>query len=171
MKSDIVFPGRYSYIETGEHAQDNPLSWDQISPADYQTWNVSGNFDFAVEQSKKRIASNSYMMLIDEQAQWIKSQQDDDIYSLNYEDYSKELKLRIEETAKYDRLDDFKSSFTLQAPKLDIPELEKDADLKGKRLRWEEGLEKDIYLFEAVNVLEDLILPADKINKLAQIKE
>ena len=171
VKSDIVFPGRYSYIETGEQAQDNPLSWDQISPADYQTWNASGNFDFAVEQSKKRIASNSYMMLIDEQAQWIKSQQDDDIYSLNYEDYSKERKLRIEETAKYDQLDDFKSSFTLQAPKLDIPELEKDADLKERRLRWEEGLEKDIYLFEAVNVLEDLILPANKTNKLAQIKE
>jgi len=171
VKSDIVFPGRYSYIETGEQAQDNPLSWDQISPTDYQTWNASGNFDFAVEQSKKRIASNSYMMLIDEQAQWIKSQQDDDIYSLNYEDYSKERKLRIEETAKYDQLDDFRSSFTLQAPKLDIPELEKDADLKERRLRWEEGLEKDIYLFEAVNVLEDLILPANKTNKLAQIKE
>ena len=171
VKSDIVFPGRYSYIETGEQAQDNPLSWDQISPADYQTWNASGNFNFAVEQSKKRIESNSYMMLIDEQAQWIKSQQYDDMYSLNYENYSKERKLRIEETAKYDQLDDFKSSFTLQAPKLDIPVLEKDADLKERRIRWEEGLEKDIYLFEAVNVLEDLILPANKTNKLAQIKE
>lgn len=171
VKSDVVFPGRYSYIETGEQAQDNPLSWDQISPADYQTWNASGNFDFAVEQSKNRIASNSYMMLIDEQAQWIKSQQDDDSYSLNYDNYSKERKQRIEETAKYDQLDDFKSSFTLQAPKADVSALESDADLKERRARWEEGLEKDIYLFEAVNVLEDLILPANKTHKLAQIKE
>ena len=171
VKSDVVFPGRYSYIETGEQAQDNPLSWDQISPADYQTWNASGNFDFAVEQSKNRIASNSYMMLIDEQAQWIKSQQDDDSYSLNYDNYSKERKQRIEETAKYDQLDNFKSSFTLQAPKADVSVLESDADLKERRARWEEGLEKDIYLFEAVNVLEDLILPANKTHKLAQIKE
>lgn len=171
VKSDVVFPGRYSYIETGEQAQDNPLSWDQISPADYQTWNASGNFDFAVEQSKNRIASNSYMMLIDEQAQWIKSQQDDDSYSLNYDNYSKERKQRIEETAKYDQLDDFKSTFTLQAPKADVSALESDADLKERRARWEEGLEKDIYLFEAVNVLEDLILPANKTHKLAQIKE
>ncbi len=171
VKSDIVFPGRYSYIETGEQAQDNPLSWDQISPADYQTWNASGNFDFAVEQSKKRIASNSYMMLIDEQAQWIKSQQDDDSYSLNYENYSNERKQRIEETAKYDQLDDFKSSLMLQAPKADVSALESDADLKERRTRWEEGLEKDIYLFEAVNVLEDLILPANKTHKLAQIKK
>ena len=171
VKSDVVFPGRYSYIETGEQAQDNPLSWDQISPADYQTWNASGNFDFAVEQSKNRIASNSYMMLIDEQAQWIKSQQDDDSYSLNYDNYLKERKQRIEETAKYDQLDDFKSSFMLQAPKADVSALESDADLKERRARWEEGLEKDIYLFEAVNVLEDLILPANKTHKLAQIKE
>ncbi len=171
VKSDVVFPGRYSYIETGEQAQDNPLSWDQISPADYQTWNASGNFDFAVEQSKNRIASNSFMMLIDEQAQWIKSQQDDGSYSLNYDNYSKERKQRIEETAKYDQLDDFKSSFTLQAPKADVSALESDADLKERRARWEEGLEKDIYLFEAVNVLEDLILPANKTHKLAQIKE
>ena len=171
VKSDVVFPGRYSYIETGEQAQDNPLSWDQISPADYQMLNASDNFDFAVEQSKKRIASNSYMMLIDEQAQWIKSQQDDDSYSLNYDNYSKERKQRIEETAKYDQLDDFKSSFTLQAPKADESVLESDADLKERRARWEEGLEKDIYLFEAVNVLEDLILPANKTHKLAQIKE
>jgi carboxyl-terminal processing protease len=171
VKSDVVFPGRYSYIETGEQAQDNPLSWDQISPADYQMLNASDNFDFAVEQSKKRIASNSYMMLIDQQAQWIKSQQDDDSYSLNYDNYSKERKQRIEETAKYDQLDDFKSSFTLQAPKADESVLESDADLKERRARWEEGLEKDIYLFEAVNVLEDLILPANKTHKLAQIKE
>ena len=93
------------------------------------------------------------------------------MYSLNYEDYSKERKLRIEENTKYDQLDVFMSSFTLQAPKSDISALEKDADLKERRVRWEEGLEKDIYLFEAVNVLEDLILPANKTNKLAQIKE
>jgi len=111
------------------------------------------------------------MMLIDEQAQWIKSQQDDVSYSLNYDNYSKERKQRIEETAKYDQLDDFKSSFTLQAPKADVSALESDADLKERRARWEEGLEKDIYLFEAVNVLEDLILPANKTHKLAQIKE
>ena len=90
---------------------------------------------------------------------------------MNYYNYLKERKQRIEETAKYDQLDDFKSSFMLQAPKADVSVLESDADLKERRARWEEGLEKDIYLFEAVNVLEDLILPANKTHKLAQIKE
>lgn len=171
VKSDVVFPGRYTYIDTGEKAQDNPLSWDKISPANYQTWNSSFNFDYALEQSKKRIANNSYMILIDEQAKWIKSQQDENIYSLNYESFVDARKNRIEETSRYDKLNEFKSPFKLETLKVDLPGLEKDANLKESRLRWEKDLSKDIYLYEAVNVLEDLSYPIQKTNKLAQIKK
>ena len=171
VKSDIVFPGRYTYIDTGEKAQDKPLSWDKISPASFQTWESTLNFDYALEQSKKRIASNSYMMLIDEQAKWIKSQQDENTYSLNYENFINERKNRIEETSKYNKLDEFKSPFKLKTLKVDLPGLEKDTDLKESRLRWEKDLSKDIYLYEAVNVLEDLSYPIQKTNKLAQIKK
>jgi carboxyl-terminal processing protease len=171
VKSDVVFPGRYTYIDTGEKAQDKPLSWDKISPASFQTWESTLNFDYALEQSKKRIASNSYMMLIDEQAKWIKSQQDENTYSLNYENFINERKNRIEETSKYNKLDEFKSPFKLKTLKVDLPGLEKDTDLKESRLRWEKDLSKDIYLYEAVNVLEDLSYPIQKTNKLAQIKK
>ena len=171
VKSDVVFPGRYTYIDTGEKAQDKPLSWDKISPASFQTWESTLNFDYALEQSKKRIASNSYMMLIDEQAKWIKSQQDENTYSLNYENFINERKNRIEETSKYDKLNEFKSPFKLETLNVDLPGLEKDTDLKESRLRWEKDLSKDIYLYEAVNVLEDLSYPIQKTNKLAQIKK
>ena len=171
VKSDVVFPGRYTYIDTGEKAQDKPLSWDKISPASFQTWESTLNFDYALEQSKKRIANNSYMMLIDEQAKWIKSQQDENTYSLNYENFINERKNRIEETSKYDKLNEFKSPFKLETLKVDLPGLEKDTDLKESRLRWEKDLSKDIYLYEAVNVLEDLSHPIQKTNILAQIKK
>ena len=171
VKSDVVFPGRYTYLETGEQAQDNPLAWDQISPANYQLWDVNMNFEYALERSKERIANNAYMILIDEQAKWIKAQQDDTLYSLNYEDFTEERKARADQTAKYDELNKFEASFTLQTPNADLLELEKDEDLKEKRLRWEESLVKDIYLYEAVRVLEDLAQPQNKTNKLAQIKK
>ncbi|MGB2342425.1 MAG: carboxy terminal-processing peptidase [Flavobacteriaceae bacterium] len=171
VKSDVVFPGRYTYIETGEQAQDNPLAWDQISPANYQLWDVNMNFEYALERSKERIANNAYMILIDEQAKWIKAQQDDTLYSLNYEDFTEERKARADQTAKYDELNKFEASFTLLTPNADLLELEKDEDLKEKRLRWEESLVKDIYLYEAVRVLEDLAQPQNKTNKLAQIKK
>ena len=129
------------------------------------------NFEYALERSKERIANNAYMILIDEQAKWIKAQQDDTLYSLNYEDFIEERKARADQTAKYDELDKFEASFTLQTPNADLLELEKDEDLKEKRLRWEESLVKDIYLYEAVRVLEDLAQPQNKTNKLAQIKK
>jgi carboxyl-terminal processing protease len=171
VKSDVVFPGRYTYIETGEQSQDNPLSWDQISPANYQPWDVNMNFEYALERSRERIANNAYMILIDEQAKWIKAQQDDTLYSLNYEDFIEERKARTNQTSKYDELDKFRASYTLKSPNADLLELEQDDVLKEKRLRWEESLIKDIYLYEAVNVLEDLALPTNKTNKLAQIKK
>jgi carboxyl-terminal processing protease len=171
VKSDVVFPGRYTYIETGEQSQDNPLSWDQISPANYQPWDVNMNFEYALERSRERIANNAYMILIDEQAKWIKAQQDDTLYSLNYEDFIEERKARTNQTSKYDELDKFRASYTLKSTNADLLELEQDNVLKEKRLRWEESLIKDIYLYEAVNVLEDLALPTNKTNKLAQIKK
>jgi carboxyl-terminal processing protease len=90
---------------------------------------------------------------------------------LNYEDFIEERKARTNQTSKYDELDKFRASYTLKSTNADLLELEQDNVLKEKRLRWEESLIKDIYLYEAVNVLEDLALPTNKTNKLAQIKK
>ncbi|MDG2492184.1 MAG: carboxy terminal-processing peptidase [Flavobacteriaceae bacterium] len=171
VKSDVVIPGRYSYIETGERSQNKPLGWDQITPAEYEPWdNIPYNFEYAINNSKTRIENNSYMVLINEQAKWIKAQQDDNLYTLNYDRFLKERKQREKETEKYNELDNFKAPFLLETLKVDLPELNRDSDLKESRLRWESSLSKDIYLFEAVNVLEDLSVPLKKTNKLAQTK-
>ncbi len=167
VKSDVILPGRYSYVDTGERSQDNPLSWDQISPASFESWSNNSNFDYAIEQSKKRINDNSYMKLINEHAMWIKDQQDDNQYSLNYEKFIANRKAKEDETAKYNELNEFKSDFVLETLNADLPELEENADLKERRNRWEESLIKDIYLYEAVSVLQDLNRPLKELNKLA----
>ena len=38
VKSDIVMPDRYSYIEIGERDYDNPLPHDNITAAEYEVW-------------------------------------------------------------------------------------------------------------------------------------
>ena len=35
VKSDVVVPDRYSYIDIGEKDQENPLPWDKIDAVDY----------------------------------------------------------------------------------------------------------------------------------------
>ena len=75
VKSDIVFPNRYAYIDTGEKDQDNPLEWDKITPTDYTLWSTGDQYNYAIERSQKRLADNPFVQLIDEQAKWVKSRQ------------------------------------------------------------------------------------------------
>ena len=90
VKSDIVFPDRYAYVEMGEKDQDNPLSWDRITPANYKP-SVMNNYDYAVKQSKKRLKENPIVSLIDEQALWVKKQQSDFSYYLDYDSFKTEM--------------------------------------------------------------------------------
>ncbi len=90
VKSDVVVPDRYSYIDLGERDQNNPLGWDKISPAKYQTWDGYIDYDQTIANSKRRMAANPQIKLIDENAKWLKEQQDETVISLNYGKYKKE---------------------------------------------------------------------------------
>ena len=52
VKSDVIFPDRYAYVEMGEKDQDNPLAWDRISPTYFESSSIP-NYKYAVERSKK----------------------------------------------------------------------------------------------------------------------
>lgn len=170
VKSDIVFPNRYSYIDTGERDLDNPLPWDKISPAPFQTWTSSNQYDYAIQQSKKRLDDNPFVKLIDEQAQWVKSRQEDSEYTLNYNNYIAENEEEDEATKKFDRLKEFKSNLSFSPLKEDLPLIEKDSVSIEKRDRWEKSLGKDIYVDEAINVLNDLTKLSTSKTPVASIK-
>ena len=87
VKSDVVFPNRYSYVDMGEKDQDNPLAWDSITPAFYKPFEGMNNYEYSLSRSKQRIKDNPFITLIDEQALWIKKQQENYIYSLDFKSY------------------------------------------------------------------------------------
>ena len=96
------------------------------------------------------------VQLIDEQAKWVKSRQDDFDYTLNYTDYLEQNEERDQKSKKFDRLKDFESVLSFKPLPDDLPLIQKDEVSKEKRVRWEESLGKDIYVDEAINVLGDL---------------
>ncbi|MFL2588108.1 MAG: carboxy terminal-processing peptidase, partial [Flavobacteriaceae bacterium] len=87
VRSDVIMKNQYSYIDMGEKDQENPLIWDSIQPARFSKWNNQPNYEFALKQSSVRLKNNPNLSLIEEQALQIQQQQDDYIYTLNYEDY------------------------------------------------------------------------------------
>jgi carboxyl-terminal processing protease len=156
VKSDVVIPNRYSYIDFGEKEQDNPLEWDKITAVEYTPWVSNFDYSSAIEKSKLRIESNEYLKLIDDNAKWIKSIRDNEEFSLNYFTYIDKIK-EDELTAKnFDKLKDFKTDLEFKSLPYEINLFEKDSTLELKRNRWHKNLAKDLYIEEALNVLNDL---------------
>lgn len=156
VRSDVAMPDRYSYVKMGERDIENAMPWDKIDPADYKTWDRHTNFDYAVSNSKKRMAMNTQFQLIEENAKWINDRSEENVYSLNIDKFRKEQKM-IEETAKkFKVITDYQNTLVFKSLPYEEQAIAKDSTLREKRERWHENLSKDIYVEEAINVLDDL---------------
>ena len=157
VKSDIIFPNRYSYIDIGEKNLENPLSWDKIDPARYNNSGKIFNYSQVISESKERINNNEYFAIIDEHASWIKSQQDDKIISLEYLTYKDDIETSKSQSNKLKLIEEFESPYIFQwSNSNDKEDNSYKDDIKKKRDRWIESLKKDIYVNEAINILRDL---------------
>ncbi|HEU4788138.1 MAG TPA: carboxy terminal-processing peptidase [Flavobacterium sp.] len=156
VSSDVVMPDRYAYLKMGERDEAHPLSWDKIDPAPYTVWNNASKFDQAIVNSKKRIVNNVQFKLIEENAKWIDSRNAENNYSLNIDKFKTEQN-QIEETSKkFKPIVDYKNNLKFISLPYELVGISKDPVLKEKRERWHESLSKDIYVEEALNVLDDL---------------
>ncbi|WP_370104510.1 carboxy terminal-processing peptidase [Winogradskyella sp.] len=170
VKSDVVVPDRYSYINIGEKDQENPLPWDKIDAVDYELWGNYFDYDTTIEKSKARMAVNEQLKLIDANAQWVKKIRDRETYSLNYDAYKKEMELNEEEAKRFEKLSEYQTDLTFSSLPYEIKLMEQDSVLKQKRQRWHESLAKDVYIEEALNVLNDLKMTYAIKNKVADVK-
>jgi carboxyl-terminal processing protease len=156
VSSDVVMPDKYSYLKMGERDVDNAMPWDKIDPAEYTVWNKNENFDRAITNSKKRIAQNSQFRLIEENAKWIDERSHENIYSLKLDNFKKEQQRIEEANKKFKSIADYDYHLKFSSLPLEVELMKKDVSLKEKRERWHENLSKDIYVEEALNVLDDL---------------
>ena len=170
VKSDVVVPDRYSYINIGEKDQDNPLPWDKIDAVDYELWGDYYDYDTTISKSKARMAGNAQLKLIDANAQWIKKIRDREVYSLNYNDYKKEMELNEEEAKRFEKLSQYETNLTFNSLPYELSLMKKDSILEEKRNRWHQSLSKDVYIEEALNVLNDLKMTYAIKNKVANVK-
>ena len=156
VKSDINVPYRYKYLDFGEKDSKNPLQWDEIDQVEYATWDSNFNFDEAIRKSKKRMADNKYLKLVDENAKWIKSVRDDKLINLNYDKFKLELDENSLKTEKFKALNDFSMDYNFKSLPYELDLIKNDSVLGLKRSRWHKSLNKDFYIDEALNVLSDL---------------
>jgi len=174
VSSDVAIPDRYTYLKMGERDIDNAMKWDKIDPAQFNFWDKQNNFDVAIDNSKKRIAENPKFKLIDENAKWIDDRNKENVYSLNIDQFKAEQAAIEEKAKKYKSIADYQNSLKFASLPYEETAMKNDATLKEKRDRWHESLSKDIYVEEAINVLDDLQpkqAPIIKKGSVAKLKK
>ncbi|MFL9843073.1 carboxy terminal-processing peptidase [Flavobacterium rhizosphaerae] len=172
--SDIVMPDKYSYIDMGERDIDNALPWDKIAPADYN--GIKNNYNKVIANSKKRIEENPQFKLMDENAKWVSEKKDDNTYNLDIDKFKAEMQKAEAVTKKFKALTNYTNKLVFEALPYEKEQFKKDPGLEEKKQRWFESLSKDIYVEEAINVLDDMengktaSKTAANVNKKSQVK-
>ena len=156
VKSDVAIPDRYAYLKMGEKDIDNAMPWDKIDAADYKVWDKQNNFDLAIAKSKERMSNNTQLNLIDDNAKWLDERNKENVYSLNIDKFKAEQKALDDKNKKYKPIVDYKNAFQFNSLPYEVAQMKADPVLKEKRERWHESLSKDIYIEEAIHILNDL---------------
>jgi len=89
---------------------------------------------------------------------------------LNYKAYQNQRLLSQEDAKRFDAISEYTSNLTYESLPYEIALATTDTTLREKRDRWHESLTGDVYVEEAINVLEDIKTNNIKRNKVANIK-
>jgi carboxyl-terminal processing protease len=154
---DIVLPDSYQLMDIGEKEEKYALPWDEIAPAKYSAWTTTLPKENLRRQSEKRVNADQEFKLVKDNAVRIKKESEETDFTLNLDDYRKEMKSQTEEAKKYEKLMKTPTGLKISAPQADIAINKADTARAEITQRMIEDLSKDIYLNEGVNIMKDMV--------------
>jgi len=154
---DVIIPDRYKYLSYGEKESKFALEADKIAAADYKIDKTNQKkIEKAKEKSDKRIKSSDIFNEIEQVALKVKAQSNKTKFTLNLAEYREEMRKNEVDNKKYEELYKKIKPFVMLNAKQDNDIMGTDS-LKVKiKKDWNKNFEKDIYIHEALNVLNDL---------------
>ncbi len=159
VSSDVVLPNLFEYYKIREKDSPDALPWDEIPKADYTTWKYAYDLNIIKGLSGQRLKNNAAFALIHSNAQWLGSKESDKVTSLNLKKYQEEqlqLRATIRQVETLSKLS-AANELDVQALPQDLHKYDTDKGKADRFRQWLKGERTDIYLGEAVNVLNDMI--------------
>ncbi len=156
VESDIILPSQIETLKLREKDNEDALPYDEISKASFKKWPASFDLKTIQQESNVRLAQDSAFTIIKDNSAWL-SRQNDKSYSLNIDDYRNEKKEIKEKVSQIEAVMKLKNKLNVS---LLHNEQNKYADDKNKQERvkaWLKSLSEDIYLDQAVRVVDDMI--------------
>lgn len=156
VKSDVKIPNRFSYFPIGEDDEENPLSWDQIGPANYEKWSGYTNLSEVIKLGNENISKSKFAGLVDENAKWLASKQENKLISLNYITYKNQKDNDKKVLDKFDIIKDYKNNFEFEFLQNSSNDVASSKETAERRNQWKKALLSDFQLNEGLKVLENL---------------
>ncbi len=156
VQSDVILPDNYMYLETGEKEHEYPLSWDQINGVKYDKIKTAVS-DKVIKKSQLRIQNNSTFNLIEENAKRWEEQRENTSFPLKLSTYEAEEIKEKKEGEKFEQMGKDKiPSFEISNVPSDLVEINAEESRKKRNADWISSVEKDPYIYEALQIIEDL---------------
>ncbi|TWW00995.1 carboxy terminal-processing peptidase [Chitinophaga pinensis] len=153
--SDILLPD--PYYEVAERKDDDALAWDEIPKAPYTTWIDPVPVEALKRSSEKRLAGSEAFKMMNDNISTLKKMESQEAYSLNLQTYKAEQKTNSNALKRYDAVNDKVKELNIVSLRVDLDRLASDSSKLARNKDWLKFRQKDIYLDEAVNVMNDLI--------------
>jgi len=158
VKPDIVLPDSYNYVDLGERENDHPLNATTIAPVPYaQDAYQVANLGKLVEKSNARVKADPTMKKIEENAQRLRRQKDQSKYPLQLEAYRAWDKKLEEEASQFEKMLQPIEVFQINNPKADMAHIQSDTSRVTRNDSWLKERKKDIQLYEALRIMQDMI--------------
>jgi carboxyl-terminal processing protease len=156
ISSDIYLPHKDNYLNLGERKEEKTLPWDEISSVKFKPVNKKDFFDDVIKKSIKRVEDNKNFKLIEEYSNWMSSRKEKRIISLNVDKFKFDYDKSEVELVRFVPTVNYKNNLNFNSTLQDLEIEKKDKNLSDKRKEWHIELSSDIYVEEAINVLNDM---------------
>ena len=154
---DVIIPDAYELLENlGESRDKAALPWDRIAALPVERSDKPLPIPMLAQRSKARIASNPVFQIIQSSAQKLKAREDGQFYPLSEAVYRKDLTETSALSKQLEAIEKAGHPLKISSLKADEARINLDTSTIEKNKTFLKNLQKDIYLSETVNIMNDL---------------
>lgn len=152
---DIKLPDPYALIDLGERELEYPMPWDEEKKANYTEF-ASIDYEKVKKNSSARVKKNEQFVLLEQRSKEVKERRDDSKVSLKLDKFRAEQKMYRDQNKKYEDYKKEIKGFDAALLDVDLVKMKEDTARTGRETRWAKNLSKDVYVYEASNIVGEL---------------
>ena len=156
VSSDVVLSDRFEQLKLREKDDPDALPWDEIAKVNYTPWNPGYDTKTVERLEEERLNNNDVFKTIRANTEWLDKQNDRE-HPLQLEKYRQEQKAVQATVKQNETLEKLKDSLDVSAVPRDKNMFAADKLKQDRFDNWLKSLTKDIYLDQAVKVMNDMI--------------